>query len=219
VNSQHPFFLKNGRKYYSVEEFNLNSGKTELIESDIRLAKIPFQLSSAQMIYLNNSNVKKKAITGPLSKSSDLDIAVYSENNDLVVVKNNERVILNPLGKGVYVWETISPDGKFILFSFGNQGTFLADLNGNIILNIEGAHFPRFSPDGNYISFMKDEDDGHTYTESDLYVYSLEEDESYKITDTDERIEMYPEWSNNGKMLVYHTTEGEIFITELKFEN
>ena len=213
------FRLINGRKLYSIERYDMGSGKVDLIESNIRLAKIPFQRRSDHIIYLNNSVSKIQNFTRSLAKNNNVNIAIYSENNDLNVLKDDEKIVLNPLGKGVYVWETISPDGELLLFSFGNQGAFLSDLNGDIVLNIEEAHYPRFSPNGRYISYMKDKDDGHHYTESDIFIYSLEDDETYQITDTGERIEMYPEWSTDGTKIVYHTIDGELFISELKFEN
>ncbi|MDX1702141.1 MAG: hypothetical protein R3250_16060 [Melioribacteraceae bacterium] len=213
------FDLINGRKLYSINKYNSITGKNEVLDVNVRLAKIPFQRTWDEVYYLNNSVIKKQSMEKTLSKSNESDIAVYVENNDLILINGNEKILLNPLGKGVYVWESISPDGKSLLFSFGNQGTFVININGQLILNIEEAHYPRFSPDGKYISFMKDKDDGHNYTESDIFIYSIEDEESYKVTDTEDRIEMYPNWSNDGTKLVYHTIEGELFVAELKYDN
>jgi hypothetical protein len=145
--------------------------------------------------------------------------ALYVENNNLILIENNKSRILNPLGKGVYVWESLSKNENKILFTFGNQGTFICDLEGNILNHIDAAHFPRFSPNGKFVSYMIDKDNGHSYVESDLYIYSISEDRSHKITDTKERIEMYAEWSPGGNRLIYHDTNGKLYITSLEFEN
>ncbi len=42
---------------------------------------------------------------------------------------------------------------------------------------------------------------------------------SFAITKTDNQIEMYPNWSNDGQKLVYHTSDGQIFVSTLQFEN
>ncbi|MCW8849951.1 MAG: hypothetical protein OQJ81_08240, partial [Melioribacteraceae bacterium] len=100
-----------------------------------------------------------------------------------------------------------------------NRGSFICDEEGNIIDNIENAHYPKFSPDGKYISYMVDKDNGTDYISSDIFVYSLEQKKSFAITKTDNQIEMYPSWSNDGQKLVYNTIDGQIFISTFQFEN
>jgi len=192
----------NGKKYRSVKSFGLESGIKEILEADKRILKLPSQLPG-NLSLLKTSSTK----------------AVYVEDNSLFLINGDETKELNPLGKGVYVWESFSNDGSRLLFSFGNRGAFICDLDGKIIANIEDAHYPKFSPDGKYVSFMKDKDDGYQYTSSDIYVYSIELVKSFPITKTNDKVEMFAEWSNDGKLLVYHTTAGEIYTTTLKCEN
>ena len=66
---------------------------------------------------------------------------------------------------------------------------------------------------------MIDKDNGTSFTSSDIFVYSMEEEKSYPITNTKDNIEMYAEWSKAGDSIVYHTTKGEIFITKLDIQN
>jgi Tol biopolymer transport system component len=214
------FNIENGKKYHSVKSFGLKSGTTEIIEADKRSLKLPNQLPANEIVLVENSQQRKKEIgTSTLSKSTAIAKAIYVENNNLYLVEGEETIILNPLGEGIYIWESISNNGNRILFSFGNRGAFICDLDGNIIENIEDAHYPKFSPDGKFISYMLDEDDGYNYTSSDIYIYSVELHRSFSITDTKDEIEMFAEWSNDGNQLVYHTTNGNIYSTKLQYEN
>ena len=65
---------------------------------------------------------------------------------------------------------------------------------------------------------MKDKDDGYKYISSDVYVYSLNEKKEFKLTETDDRIEMYPNWSTDQTKIVFNSDDGEIFIANINFE-
>lgn len=214
------FDLVEGKKYHSLRLYDLKTGIENTIQKDKRLLKLPKQNINNELLIVENSVVKKENISEQLLlKNSEPNRAIYVEDNNLILVYGNETKILNPLGEGVYVWESFSSDGKKILFSFGNQGTFVCDLEGNILLNIKDARYPKFSPNGKYISYMNDKDNGYNYISSDILVYSIDLNESFEVTNTEDKIEMFAEWSNDGNRLVYNTTEGEIFITKLQFEN
>lgn len=214
------FKLSNGKKYHSLKSFDLNTGNSKIFKSDKRSLKLPKQTNNNEVVLIENSEVKREKIDQVILRKASLPSkAVYVEDNNLILVENNEQKIINPLGKGVYVWESFSNDGTKILFSFGNKGTFVSDLEGNIILNIEDARYPKFSPNDKFISYMNDKDNGYNYISSDIFIYAIETGQTIKVTDTADKIEMFAEWSNDGSKLVYNTTEGEIYITELKIEN
>ncbi len=209
-----------GRKYQSVTAHEMPTGRKSTLEKDQRKLKLPYQMQSSSLLMINNNQLDKKQMpNSKLSKSNSTTNAVYVEDNNLIYVTGNETKQLNPLGKGVYVWESISNNGTMILFTFGNKGAFICDLEGNIIDNIKEAHFPKFSPDDKYISYMIDKDDGYNYTSSDIYVYSLESKKSFPITQTSDSIEMYANWSKSGNQLIYNTINGQLFISTLQFEN
>ena len=215
-----PFTIKSGKKYNSIKSIDIDKKNAKVIENEQRNLAIPNQLNAANMIYLSNKKVKKIDLpTQKLAKTVKENKAVYVENNALFLIDNNEVTELSPLGKGVYVWASLSPDGEKIVFTYGTKGSFVCDLNGNILFNIKDAHYPKFSPNGKYISYMIDEDNGYNYTASDLYIYSIDEQKSYLLTDTRDKIEMFADWSHDGTKIVYNTTEGEVYLMKLDIKN
>ena len=215
-----PFVTKSGKKYHSLKSIDTDTKAIKIIENGQRNLSVPNQLNTNKMFYLNNGEVREVAVPErAMAKTIKQNKAVYVKNNSLYLVENNETVELNPLGKGVYVWASLSPEGNKIIFTFGNKGTYVCDLNGNILLNIKDAHYPKFSPDGKYISYMIDKDNGYNYTSSDLFIYSIDEQKSYPVTNTEAKIEMFPEWSHSGNEIVYQTTEGEIYLMKLNIKN
>ena len=66
-----------------------------------------------------------------------------------------------------------------------------------------------------WIIGMKEEDDGHKTTSSDIYAINIQTKQEIKLTNTTDEIEMYPACSTDGKRIVYHTEKGEIGMIEL----
>ena len=80
------------------------------------------------------------------------------------------------------------------------------------------ANAPVWSPNGNWVAYMVDKDDGHQITSSDIYVVSQDGSKKYQITKSVNEIEMYPQWAPDGNKLVFHTTNGKIKIAQLDVE-
>lgn len=210
---------KKGRKFHSLFSKDIKTNnETELVREERNL-RLPNQHLGSNVLYRIDDRTEAHSFSSDKLLKGQATKAVYSENGELRLIEDDRTTILNPLGKGVYVWESMSPDGNMVMFTLGAKGTYICDLEGNILDRIAEAHYPRFSPNGKYISYMVDTDDGHNYLSSDIYVYSLSSKESYQITNTDDQIEMFAEWSNESNQLVYHTLEGKIIISTLEFEN
>jgi Tol biopolymer transport system component len=65
----------------------------------------------------------------------------------------------------------------------------------------------RWSPDSQYLVYMINTDDGYRYLSSDIYISSADGKEKYQITNTDNWLEMNPDWSSDGKHIVFNTYE------------
>lgn len=143
---------------------------------------------------------------------------VYSENSQIIINHSRIRKTIKPLGEGNYIWVSLSPKNDKILFTFAGKGTYICDLNGRIISELGYANAPKWSPDGKWIVYMDDKDDGLNYVSSDIIISSSDGKFKFNITDTNSEIEMYPEWSSEGNKIVYHNLDGDIFIAELGFQ-
>ncbi|MCK4295874.1 MAG: PD40 domain-containing protein, partial [Candidatus Marinimicrobia bacterium] len=120
------------------------------------------------------------------------------------------------LGEGQYIWLSISPDKSKLLFTLAGRGTFITDLNGNALIELGYANAPMWSPDGNWVVYMVDEDDGYRITASDIYAVSSDGKEKVQLTNTQNTIEMHPNWSPSMDKIVFDTIEGNIMLIEVK---
>ncbi len=207
--------FKNKRKFHSLFEYDLINKKENVLEESVRNLSPPQINMDGNVFYIAQGMMK--TASAKLLKTNNQSVSVFIEDRNLFLSINGERKKLNPLGKGIYLWPSLSPAGDKILFTAGGKGTFICDLNGNILVELGYANYPKWSPDGKWILFMKDKDDGYNYTASDLYVKSEDGKTEVQLTDTANEIEMYGEWSPDGTEIVYHTNNGEIRLIKLQY--
>lgn len=209
----------NKRKYSSLISYDLQNRDELLLEKSIRNLSVPELLPDGKIFYTTDSAPKLKEVSS--NQSSDAvengETIVYQENAKIIVYNGTKNMIL-PFGDGHYLWTELSPSQDMILFTYAGKGTFICDLEGNILYEIGYANSPKWSPDGKYVVYMKDYDDGHRVTKSDIFVYSLNSGSEVNITNTPGTIELYPSWSPKGDKLVFNDNKGDLYIVTLNIE-
>ena len=134
------------------------------------------------------------------------------EDTKIALIRKGEKVLLDPLGKGSYIWPSLSPDKKLIVAYDMDQGSFVCDLDGKIMNKLGRRDAPAWTRSGKWIVYMGDKDDGHQILSSDLYAISPDGMTITQLTSTEEIIEMYPQCSPRENKIVYATLGGEIFL-------
>lgn len=206
----------NRLKYSSYIKLNPDTKEEVVLSKPGRFVSPPF-VSKGTLFFLENEQLKTKTfeIANSLTKSI-VDIALLTNNLKIQLLQNGILSTLSPRGEGNYIWAELSPQKDRILFTKTGEGTYICDLQGNILLDLGYAHASKWSPDGKHIVYMKDIDDGVSYTGSEIWIHSATNKQSWQITDTPEVIEMYPQWSPDNLHIVYHSDAGEIIQTEIK---
>lgn len=201
----------NGKRYSSLFVQKIDSKEKIILEKDVRNLYPPKSVKSNLNVYLKNDVMKQYTSGSSLSKSTISAPVAYIENSKIALYVDGEKRILSPLGEGNYIWPSVSPDGQKLLFNLAGKGTFVSDLKGNIISDLGYANYPSWSRDGKWIVFMEDYDDGYQITTSEIGVVSSDGTSRYQITESSDRIELYPTWSPSSDEIVFHTDKGEIY--------
>ena len=111
-------------------------------------------------------------------------------------VKKNGKIIasFDPINidrNSLYIWVELSPNGKMILFSTSDQGTFICNLKGEILYRFgKGVNATNWW-NNRYLIGMEDKDNGVEFIKSSLVLVDIKTGERISIG-TDENIALYP---------------------------
>lgn len=204
----------NNRKMDAMESFDIsNNQKVSMLSPrrDLRLAR---NFHNGFVV-----TADRQLIKATFGKTNNT-VSLYVTTHDLKIYlyKNQKFQILNPLNEvdSRYLWVSLSPNSKMILFTAAGKGTFVCDLNGNVIANLGYLNAPVWYDD-NYVVGMQDKDDGHVITSSKIMMMSLNGKVKTQISKVDE-IAMYPSATNKSSKIAYNTINGKIQIAEIQIK-
>lgn len=210
--------INNGKIFSSLKSYNLKTQKVFMKEDNIRDLKVLKTTNNVSKSYLKQNEIAQISLSSSLSKTTADEISVTVDMNKIILYQNGNKKYLAPAGDGYYIWPSISPDRTKLLFTLAGKGTYVSDLNGNIIRKVGYANYPSWSPDGNWILFMKDLDDGTIITSSEIYIANINTGKYFLLTENQNEISLYPTWGNSINEVYYHTENGVIRKIIIKYE-
>lgn len=147
------------------------------------------------------------------SEAESATYACEDEELRLCLYQDGHKRILAPAGTEVnYVWVSLSPDGKRILYNT-KFGTAICDLQGRELVNFGRLDAPVWY--GNdYVVGMRDEDDSHNYTSSCIVIAAADGSMQQDLTAPAE-FGMYPSVLPEYGQIAYNTLDGQIRLLQL----
>ena len=206
-----------GKRISSLVSYNPLTQKSTVLDEDIRDLKV-LRNGSSLSYYTKESEPRPVSIKNALQKVSSSGIAVTIENTKIIVYEDNVKRVLDPLENGNYIWPSLSPDKTKLVFTCIGRGTYISSLDGKVLTKLGYANYPTWSPDGNWILFMKDIDDGHKVISSDIYITDLNGGRYFNLTLDKNRVSMFPVWGNSNSEIYYNTYDGQIRKIKLNYE-
>ncbi len=210
----------NKRRYSALAIQAIGDQKPQYLTEKMRHLSPALLLDSDRLVYRENDDVKGIRLDHEKSNESIITGEVYGyiDNGKIIIHKNGIRNELVPIQNEDYIWFSLSPDKSEFVFTVVGGSTFISDIDGNILTELGKANAPGWSPDGKWIVYMVDEDDGHVITASDIWVYNLESKTKMQLTKTSDLHEMYPVWSPKMDKIVCALDSGKIAIIEIRIE-
>lgn len=185
---------------------NLTDLTSTLLESGETVSTPTFVKN--RVVYTVEGRTKNLSSQINLNQSSIIGI----ENTKIALNSSGKKVLLDPLKGGSYVWPSLSPDGKRIVAYEMEAGTFICNLDGKVLSRLGRRDSPAWTRDGKWIVFMRDADDGHDITSSEIWCISTDGKTLCPITQTDAVIELYPDCSPTENTIVCTSLTGEVFL-------
>ncbi|ESU19256.1 hypothetical protein FCR2A7T_26800 [Flavobacterium cauense R2A-7] len=185
--------------------------------------------------YFSNSKVKsyslktKKAKTLNEINHNSLPSFKGKEQTKIVVYTNPATLKIEAKDvKTQKSWNITNEDGQFYNAILSHDGKKVAVHNGAdiYVYPIEGngkgikigtGIATAWSKDNKYlIGFLDESKDGHSVTNSDLYLFNAATAKSVKLTATANVIEMFPCFYDDNKIMFTDDKTGKIFTSQLK---
>lgn len=209
------------RRFNSVKVFDVQSGAgVQLTEESTNMPYLPEWLPGNNKVLLPTKDGAELIDTGiePFFRENESMLTAYSKYNRIIVqdLLNSTERILEPVKGKEYLNVTISPDRLKIAFEVYGGNMFVVNFDGSGLTDLGIGYNPKWTYDSNQIVYMITEDDGHTFTSSDIYIINIDGTNKRNITNTDDVIELNPSISPDGNKIVFESyIDGTIYLMNL----
>jgi Tol biopolymer transport system component len=144
---------------------------------------------------------------------------IYFLKDDRIAVGNIETKsykVLNTIKEEQCLNMAVAPDQSKVAFEKYGGNLHVMNIDGTGLVDLGKGYRPQWSPDSQRLVYMITVDNGHQYLLSDIYTIKIDGTEKIRLTLTDDKLEMNPSWSPNGKKIVFDVlNEGAIYLIEL----
>lgn len=188
----------------SLKSVNLGTGASQVLVKPTRDLQ-GYSINATSAGAVTNGKFSKKAIGS--AKAQNLPVLSINKGKLMITINGKTRQ-LSPNGSQFsYMWASLSPDGKQVLYYQAAHGTYVCDLDGKNVRKIGKMRAPVWYDDNTIVGMM-DLDDGELIYASTIIAATLD-GKTQALTD-DTTIAMYPH-ATAGK-IVFSTPAGEAFI-------
>ena len=194
-------FSRDGKEVVFRERF---TGADKLRYNNI----VNANLSANTKQVVAKAQVNNDMLVAPGSK-----VVLTNSECEMYITKNGKKIQIAPQGNEVnYIWASLSPNQKKILYYVSEMGCFVCDVDGR---NSQFVGWDCRAPqwyNNEIIIAMNDQDDGHFTTKSAILAYTL--DGKVQVLTSPDMIAMYP-FAAEGKV-VFSTLQGKTYLLNVK---
>ncbi len=204
------------KRYSDLMIYDIATKETKTLLKKERNLKLVKEINGNGLIATAESGTKSFSLQDlSFTENSVNKSFAYTDAEKIIISRNGMISEFKPFEEGYYIW--VSANSNKLLYQCTGKGTFVTDLLNNNNYSIGYANAPIFTPDGNYVIYMNDRDDGHNVYASDILISSFDGKTTYNLTQSVDDLEMYPAISGNGRYIAYCTTDGRIYILEVSY--
>ncbi len=190
-----------------VSSIDLSSGITQTVLPPMREFQ-GFDLQNDVAATIAGHRVNLKALKGGNTTASRP--IVSNSNLKLFLTINGETRQFTPNGDQYsYIWASISPSGKRLLYYVSELGCYTCNIDGSDMVEIGDLRAPKWLDDNTVVG-MRDRDNGITITSSTIVARTL--DGTEQTLTTHDMIALYPQVAGKTGKIAFSTIDGEIFI-------
>jgi Tol biopolymer transport system component len=213
---------ENLRRYNAVKIFESESSETKVLTNyRTTMTYLPDWVNDDAEVFLPIKEGVEVYSTGKLRKTNMLAAELSSYvRNDKIVVRNfstaSEQTI-SQIENADIINLTTSPDKNKLAFEVVGGNLYSMNIDGTNLTDLGEGNRPRWSFDSRKIIYMIAEDDGHTFTASDIYSINADGTQKKNLTNTDDLIELNPCFAPDEKSFVFDVyNDGSIYLMNIE---
>ena len=204
---------KNRLRYTSLKTVDMSTGKrNEVVKESRDLEK--FIIKDGTVLAVENGSLKTKRLTGKPLKSVPVISSI--KKGQLYTTQNKKSTLISPAGTNInYLWTSISPDGKKLLYYIIEHGrAYVSNPDGSNPVSLGVLRAPKWMGD-NWVVGMEDYDDGSVITASKIVAVAANGSNRTVLT-ADAVIATNPSSSADATKIVYNTADGQVYLMNIE---
>ncbi len=204
---------KNKLRYTSLKALDMTTGKqNEVVKESRNLEQ--FMIKDGTVIALENGTLKTKRITGKALQSVPAISSI--SKGKLYLTRHKQTSLISKENDNYnYLWTSISPDGKKLLYYVIEKGkAYVSNLDGSNPVSLGVLRAPKWMGN-NWIIGMEDYDDGTVITSSRIIAVAANGAGRTALTDKSV-IATNPSGSADASKIVYNTADGKIYLMNIE---
>jgi Tol biopolymer transport system component len=214
-----PAKFENRRRYNRIIIIQVNTGEQrQLSPYQTKLPGIPRWTADGKFVFMNLTSRFQSYAIDPTIKP-DTDVTLFYVRGKRIYERSllgrSDKPLLSAPGEVLNMIP--NPQQTKIAYEILGDNLWILDLTTGRTYDLGPGSEPTWHPDGEKLAFMVTRDDGHQIIESDIYVVNSDGSGRLKLTETPSVLEMRPDWSPDGKRIVYDTDGwGPIMVQEVR---
>jgi len=207
------------KRLNAVKVFNIETGESENLSGyHSNMPVLPQWTYGDSKVFAYTGSIEFYT-TGRTARRGASPKTAFVKDNKIALADavSGEVTTIEPLRKAEYINVSLSPDASKIVFEVVGGSIYVINTSGRGLMDLGKGYRPKWAPDSRRIIYMLSEDDGHDITGSEIYVVNTDGTGRRKLTNSEDKIEMNPSFSADGKNITFDDfAEGLIYI--MKFE-
>jgi Tol biopolymer transport system component len=214
--------VHNKRQLSASAVYDLDKGTaTELTEYEKNLGLPRWIDRGRKLSFPKDHKLDVVEAPGASSSASSMEETILYLRKGAMVLREwpqDTEKVLQPV-EGDILLAVLSPDKSHIAFEVSGAQLYVVNVDGAGLVELGRGERPRWSPDGEWLTYMVTEDDGQRILSSDIYAIKRDGTAKLAITQTIDRLEMNPDWSPDGRLIACDTRgEGIILLIPVQMD-
>lgn len=205
-----PEFRKHLR-YISLESVSLADGSQKTIVKATRRLNAGSAFAGNSVTAVENGKTRVRSLDG--TKAVQAPVASINYGH-LDITVDGRTTSIDPQGRGSYLWPSISPDGKRVVYRLSGVGTFTCNLDGSDVRHIGNYMMTVWAGNDVLIGVAENEDTNQVLTAASLVAVDTANGATQTLT-SPEMIATAPSASADGSRVAFITTDGAAYILNL----